>query len=219
MRYEAISKKPQFWVFEMCYNLCVGSLAKGKKAGQRERKMRQSEQNRLEDSGYEQTYDTQRCLRCRAIKGMCVCGACREVKLSAADRQWHADDYSIETAATKKWLKQMTFLDTQLESKTKELMKMCNLRTGLIYASVTAREMIDEIITRLNGEIELLLRQRIGITETIAKVESQGMRIALEERYIHNASINLIAQKIRYSSRQTKRLMEAAILVVAKKDK
>ncbi|MCL2860926.1 MAG: hypothetical protein FWE22_00725 [Firmicutes bacterium] len=117
----------------------------------------------------------------------------------------------MKKETTKKWLRQVTFTDVELESKAKELTFICNLRVGLMYASESIREIVENIIVKLNNEIEMLLRRRNKITDTIAKVESQEMKVVLEQRYIHDESISTIAKRINYSPRQTKRLMESAI--------
>ena len=116
---------------------------------------------------------------------------------------------------TKKWLKRITLIDVQLKSKAEELKRMTELEKLCEVSMPTNRIHIKNIIDKLNQDIELLLRQRVEITDTISKVGDQVMRVLLEQRYIHDTSISIIAGKIKYSTRQTKRLMEAAIEEVA----
>jgi len=117
----------------------------------------------------------------------------------------------IATSAAKSWLRKMTLIDLELESRAIQHVKMCNLRVSLMYASAKIRDMVNEIILDFDNEIENLIKQRNEIADAIAKVKSHTMRVALEQRYIYDKSISEIAEVIHYSTRQAKRLMEAAI--------
>ncbi|MCL2234360.1 MAG: chorismate mutase [Firmicutes bacterium] len=113
---------------------------------------------------------------------------------------------------TKEKLNQMKYFGILLESKTEELNRICELRIGLMYASIEIRELVNEIIDDLNNEIMDMLNQRREIANAIGKVKLQRSRVVLEQRYFCNESVSKIAKKINYSKRQTNRHIESAVL-------